>query len=179
MELFELKNNKVQIHPAAYTMGPFKPIVNQKNKTKALKELAYIFFTTDYKSDFSDILNEDEKQKEVKRIVELPESWEPSEKIEAAIVFYKERQRTPSMHLLETTLNFTEKLKNFYDRVDLFEVDDKGKPIHNVQQLQKSAAEVGLLTESIKKLKEAVAKEVEEASRVRGGGEIGFFEDPE
>ena len=35
------------------------------------------------------------------------------------------------------------------------------------------------MTENIKKLKDAVSKEVKEASRVRGGGEIGYFEDVE
>ena len=135
MELFELKDNKVNIHPAAYTIGPFKPILKQA-KTKAIKEMAFIFFFTDYKSDFSDILDPKEKEQEVKKIVELPENWEPSPDVLKAIEFYKERQRTPSMHLLETALQFTEKLKKYYDEVDLNERDDKGKPIHNIQSLQ-------------------------------------------
>lgn len=177
MELFELKNNDVVVHPAAYTLTPFIPIVKQRSKKKVMKELAYIYFMADYKSDFSDLLDEKERSEEVKEVLDLPDTWTPSEDVKNAMIFYKERQMTPSMHLLESTLKFVEKIKKFYDELDLNERDERGKPLHNVQQLQKGASEIGDLTDSLKKLREAVAKEIEEASRVRGGGEVGHFED--
>ena len=180
MELFDSDGTNVKIHPAAYTLTPFKKIVSQKNKTLALKELAFIFFYSDYKSDFSDILNEEEKKQEIKTIVELPEKWEPSEDIKEAIKFYKKRQQTPSMQLLEAALSFVQKLKVFYTEVDLNERDERtGKLIHSISQLQKGASEIGELTSLLERLKESIAKEVEAASRIRGGGEIGLFEDPD
>lgn len=177
MELFELKNNNLDVHPAAYALAPFKPIVNQKSKQKVIKELAYIYFMADYKSDFSDLLNEEERSVEVKTVLELPKNWEPSDDVKKAIEFYKNRQMTPSMHLLEATLKMVEKLKQYYENIDLDERDERGKPVHNVASVQKGAGEIGVLTEALKNLREAVAKEIEEASRVRGGGEVGYFED--
>lgn len=180
MELFDLDGTNVKIHPAAFTLGPFKKIANQKNKTLALKELAYVFFNADYKSDFSDILDDEERSHEIKVIVELPEKWEPSQIVLDAIEFYKKRQQTPSMQLLEASLGFVQKLKVFYKTVDLNERDERsGKLVHNISGLQKGAAEIGELTSSLEKLKESIAKEVEAASRIRGGGEIGMFEDPD
>lgn len=183
MEIFDLKNNNVVIHPAAYILKPFKVIWDgdkSKSKKQALKELAFIYYSTDFKSDFSDIINDNERCSEVKKIVELPEDWTPNDKILDAIKFYKERQRTASMDLLDSALIFTQKLKTFYETVNLDERDEKtGKLIHNPTMLQKGIAELANQTDSIRKLKEAVSKEIAEASRVRGGGEIGLFEDPE
>lgn len=177
MELFELVKNNVQVHPAAYMLGPLKPILKQRSKDKVKKELAYVYFFADFKSDFADILDDKERSAEIKHILELPNDWEPSEDVLNAVEFYKDRQSTSSMHLLETALQFTKKLKKFYDEVDLNERDEKGKPIHNVRALQQSASELSEMTDNLKSLREAVSKEVEEQSRVRGGGQIGYFED--
>ena len=180
MELFDSNGIDVIIHPAAFTLIPFKKITSQRNKTLALKELAFIFFYADYKSDFSDILNIEERESEIKTIVELPVKWVISEDVKAAIKFYKNRQQTPSMQLLEAALIFVQKLKAFYTDVDLNERDERtGKLIHNISQLQKGASEIGDLTSLLEKLKESIAKEVDSASRIRGGGEIGLFEDPD
>lgn len=182
MEIFDLKNNKVIIHPAAYVLKPFKDIWEAdktKNKTKALKELAFVYYYSDYKSDFSDILNDEEKINEIKKIVELTNDWKPSAMVKKAISFYKERQKTPSMHLLDSALAFTEELKNFYETVNLKETDKNGKPIWNIAQLQKGVGELANQTESLKKLKDAVAREIAEGSRIRGGLELGIYEDPE
>lgn len=182
MNVFELQNNKVVIHPEAYSLKPFKDIWNAdktKDKSKAIKELAFIYWYCDFKSDFSDILNEEDKQHEIKNIIGLPEKWKPTKKIEDAIEFYKDRQRTSSMYLLEAAQKFTQKLKEFYETVDLNEKDQNGKYLHNIPQLQKGISELASQTEALRKLKETVSKEIEEQSRIRGGGDIGYFEDPD
>lgn len=180
MNVFEEIDGKINIHPEAYVLKPFKDIWNVKNKEKAKKELAFIYFFCDFKSDFADIVNENDKTEEIKKVVDLPDNWKMNDKIKDAIKFYKERQKTPSMHLLDSALQFTEKLKNFYEDIDLLERDPKtNKLLHNVPQLQKGIAELSEQTESLKKLKNSVAREIEEESRIRGGGEIGYFEDPD
>ena len=179
MNLIEY-NNGLDIHPEALVLKPFKDIYKDdksKSKDKAMRELAYVYFYCDYKSDFSDILDEKEKEKEIKLVLELPETWKPSNNVLAAIEFYKERQKTPSMHLLEAALQFTKKIKDYYNDIDLFETDKNGKYLHNVTNLQKGISELANQTESLRKLKETVSKEIAEASRIKGGGEKGLYED--
>jgi hypothetical protein len=181
MNLFEY-DKKLIIHPEAYLLIPFRDILKAdktKNKDKAMKELAYVYYFCDYNSDFSNVLDEADRIVEIKAALELSDQWQPSDLVLKAIKFYRDRQRTPSMHLLETALNFTEKIKNFYDDIDLYEKDKSGKYIHNIVQLQKSMSELPSQVDTIKKLKEVVEKEIGEASSVRGGKEVGIYEDPE
>ena len=176
MELFEFKNNEVVIHPAAYTLTTIKKLTKGKN---AIKELAFVFFFADYKSDFSDIFDDDEKTQEIKKLVSLPPTWKASQNVLDAIEFYKERQQTPSMRLLNSTMSFVNKLDLFYKDIDLNERDPQSnKLLHNVSQLQAGAANIGNLTKSIKEIRAAIAKEIDEAARVRGGQAISVFEDP-
>ena len=104
MNLFELKNWDLQIQPEAYALAPFKALISRdktKNKAVGIKELAYIFYMTDYKSDFINIIDEEERDEQVKKFVELPKEWKPDKKVLEAIEFYKQRSTTTSLLLLE------------------------------------------------------------------------------
>lgn len=70
MELFELNKTTydVDINPNALLLKPFKVIYNRdrsKSKEKALKELAYVYFFTDIKSDYQYIVDEDLRSDEI------------------------------------------------------------------------------------------------------------------
>jgi len=180
MNVFQIGDKGLlEISAEAYTLLPFKKIWNKKNKKLAEKELAFVYYFTDYNSDFSDILNESEKIDEIKKSVGLEDRWEMSVNVKNAIEFYKKRQRTASMDLLDSALEFSQKLKDFYKSIDLDERDKNGKLVHNIPQLQSSMNQLSDQTEVIRKLKETITKELQEASRVRGGEEVGYFENPE
>lgn len=177
MEILDLKNNVPVIHPAALQIPVFKKLWTRdksKTKTKALNELTYIYFVADYKSDFSDIIDEKERKEEVSKIVDVKED----EVVTEAIEFYKARQVTLSMHLLHSAKIGVDKIRKYVEDVDLSELDDKGKPIHNVSQINTLLSNLGNTIEGIRKLEAIVAKEIEDNTRIRGGGEVGMFEDP-
>jgi hypothetical protein len=178
MEILDLKNDVVSIHPAALQLPCFNSLWlrdKTKTKTKALKELSYIYFIADYKSDFSDIIDEKERKEEVSKLFEIQEDALITECIE----FYKERQQTISMHLLQAAKLGVNKIKQYIETVDLTELDDKGKPVHDVSKLNMIIARLGDTIEGIRKLEEIVAKEIEDNTRVRGGNQLGMFENPD
>ena len=55
MKLFDIDNNKVIVHPEALLIQSFKLLWDRdksKDKARALKELAYVYFMTDFKSPY-------------------------------------------------------------------------------------------------------------------------------
>lgn len=178
MEILDLKNNTPVIHPAALMIPVFKKLWDRdktKNKTQVLNELAYIYYIADYKSDFSDIIDEKERREEVSKLFNIKED----ELINDCINFYKERQQTISMHLLQSAKTGVNKIKQYIDTVNLTECDDKGKPIHDVAKLNMLISKLGETIEGIRKLEEIVAKETEDNTRVRGGNALAMFENPD
>jgi hypothetical protein len=178
MEILDLKNNTPVIHPAALMIPLFKELWSRdksKTKTKALNELAYIYYIADYKSDFSDIIDEKERKQEVSKLFNIEED----KLITDCIEFYKNRQQTISMHLLQSAKIGVNKIKQYIDTVDLTDLDDKGKPIHDASKLNMLISKMGETIEGIRKLEDIVAKEIEDNTRVRGGNALAMFENPD
>jgi Xaa-Pro aminopeptidase len=180
MELFDFKDGVVIIHPAAYTLQPFKKIIDRdksKNKKNAIEDLAFIYFYCDFKSDFNDILDNKEKIEEIRKVCISREKWEVDEFLEQAINFYIERQETTSSKLLQSTKHALAELDRFYKNLDFEEKDSNGKPIFDVTKIMSSLSNLGKTVQSLKDLEDIVRREREEESRVRGGGSIGDYEE--
>ena len=59
MNLFEISEGQLQIQPEAYALRAFKVLWDRdktKGKDKAIIELAFVYFMTDFKSDFTDVI---------------------------------------------------------------------------------------------------------------------------
>jgi len=181
MNLFELENNKLKIQPEAYALLPFKKIWDRdksKDKIIAIGELSYIYFTTDYQSDFVTIVDEDEREKEVISYCVLPKGWKPDNNITEAISFYKKMQETIATKLLEKSYVGVSKLMEFYDNVDLMAVNDKGTPIYNAKQLSDTIKSTGDIIKSLRQLEEIVKQEKDLASnKLRGDRQKAIYED--
>ena len=182
MEIFQLKDNIVTFHPQALTLKPFKALWDRdKTKTKknAVEDLSFVYFYTDYKSEFSDILEDDLRAIEVQRIVISRDKWEFDEQIKEACMLYDKLQETLSSKLLVSARKGVQKIKDFIESIDLNERDKSNKYVMNPSSLQKTINELGSTVAGLKKLEDIVKKEQAEDSRIRGGGEVGMFEDPD
>ena len=175
MQLFQINEQyKIDIDPVAYTLIPFKKIWDRdksKDKSKARKELAFIYFSIDYKSDFYNIPEVEQREIEVIKHIFEKEEWSPDKVIKEAQEFYKERQKTFSLVLLENALLGLGKLSEYFRTIDFTEYDPK-KFADTVRQLP-------AIIESLKKTEEAVQKEQDTDSRLRGGREKGLYTDGE
>lgn len=180
MELFDEENGRVIIHPAAKSLFPFKKIINKdktKDKKNALEDLSFIYFYSDYKSDFSDILDDKARENEIRKVCITRKSWEIDEDIKDAIKFYNDRQQTTSSKLLDSTKEALGKIESYFKNLDLDEKDERGKPLHDVSKILNSINNLSKTVQSLKDLEEIVRKEKEEESRIRGGEGIGDYEE--
>jgi hypothetical protein len=174
--LIELSNNVLSILPEALMIREFKTLWNRdKNKTKdkALKDLAYIYYSTDFQSIYRNYHPDTRESK-----IRLDIYGDRDHPIDMAIVEaqnkYKELQTTLSMELLSDAEVGIDKLRIYFQNVD-FAADEEGKAaknfIANVKQL-------GELVKGLKLLREEVEKELSDQMQLRGGSTIGKRELP-
>jgi len=159
MKLFEIKDFQVIFSPEAIVLIPFKILWDRdktKDKSVAISELAYVYFMSDYKSDYADIINEEARSTEILSVLVLPKNWKPDEKILQAISFYKERSKGMIMHLYEAATILLDQIVQFARNVNIDERDDKGKPIYNIKQINDVVKQLGDSVQSVQDLEKMV-----------------------
>lgn len=178
--LFELDPQmNLVINPEAYSLPVFKKLWDRdktKDKSKAIKDLAYVFWMSDYRSYVSDITDEAEKSKEVITIIDDTGKYVPDKDVSLAIEFYK-KDRPISLGLLEDVKAAVNELRRYFRELNLQDIDDKGKPIHNANQVMNSIKSTGDLLENLEKLEIKVKKDLDMNSSVRGAKSKGMYED--
>lgn len=181
MKLFDIVNGKVVPDANILAMPEFKVLWSRdknKDKNSAIKEISYVTFLCD------ETINNpyrayryDERERVLRRDYIKDEKWEPDEKVKNAIKKFKEATETTNSRLLRSAKSATEKLSEYFDKVDFNEVDKDGKSKYSSKELASNLKDVGGIVRSLNQLEELVRKEQSE-SVVRGGGEIGFYEIP-
>jgi hypothetical protein len=178
--LFDLNSEmNLTISPEAYSLVPFKKIWDRdksKNKDKALKDLAYIFWMSDFRSYVADITDHDDKHAEVVSIITDDGKYNPDELVNEAIEFYK-KDIPISLGFLTDVKTAINELRRYFRELKLDDVDDKGKPIHNANQVMNSIKSTGDLLENLEKLEIKVKKDLDMNNSVRGDKTKGLYED--
>jgi hypothetical protein len=176
MKLFELKNWNVIIAEQAYLLRPFKTILdNDKSKDKELatKELAFVWFFSDIKSDYNYILNEKEKAEEIRKDLKLDDKWKMSDDLKKAIDFYRERNKTVSSEILNNSLFIANKLSNEMKKT----VEDNDLSIADIEKISKGLTQMPNIVASLQKLEQTVLKEINEKTDKVGSQTKALFED--
>ena len=182
MTLFELDNNNVIFAPEALELKPFRALWDRdktKDKKEATAELAFVRFYSDYKSDFANIVDEETRAIEIVKVLENFKKDKPDDLIWAACDFYKKRQNTLSMDLLDGIRIGIDKMKEFFINFDLKKTDSNGRPVYNPKQINDIIRDIGKTVQSVAEVEDQVRKELEEKSSMRGKREKTFFEDGE
>lgn len=181
MNLFEIKNDVITYSNEALMLKPFRLLWDRdKSKTKsiAMAELSALFFYADYKSDFSDLLDEEEKLKQIiSYVVGMPEDWTPDEDFNKAVEFYKERSKTISTKLLEDGRIGVNKVSDYIRNVDLQSTDKIGRLKFNAKQYGEVIKSLDEMTEALDKLDKRVKKEQMEKKSSSGSRNFNLFED--
>lgn len=181
MNLFEIKNHIVTWSPEALLLEPLKVLWDRdksKNKEVATAELAALWFYADYNSDFSSMLDEEERLRQIRVYVKsLPKDWKPDASFNAAVDFYREMSETVTTRFLVDAEIALSKLSKFLRTVDLSLEDRSGKPKYNAKQLGDTIKQVPSITKALKELKDEVRKERSGSNTLRGGRAKGSFVD--
>lgn len=178
MKLVRVDNYKLIVDDELLLLKPFNELYKNdktKEKSKFMDFLTILYYTYDPRSDYNFISNEEERLEEVcnSNGLEVPKF---SKKELECIELYKKSTTTASTLLLEDTKLTIEKLREMLKSVDFSALEEKDK----VTAVKSIAATVGMIPKLVKDLAEAeksVTKEIEEASRVRGGNSKKLFED--
>jgi hypothetical protein len=145
-----------------------------KNKDKAIKEFAYIYFVGDYKSEYN--IYGIEKRSMVSREVMEDPGYVSDDLIEDAIKKYIKLQETSSMRYLRSIRDMVDSIIKFNDALKFNDSSDTKN--YNPSLATKALKDVGSIVEDLEKWEKKVYGE-EDQMAIRGGGKVGLFEDPE
>jgi len=176
MNIIEFKNFEPLITEEAMLIPSFKKIKTLYKKAY-MDYFTYVFFMFDFRSDFNDITDIHEREKMVMANVLPGKKIEKSKELNKMISVYKTMQSTPSMRLVDSARVAMNKIETFLNDVDLTLTDQNGKPIYNVKLIADVVGGLSKMTTALNELEATVKREMDEGSRIRGGGDKGFFED--
>lgn len=174
MKLVKIDNYQLKVEDELLLLKPFRLLYNAdrtKDKSKFMDFLMMVYYIYDPRSDYSYIVDENQRWKEVceSNGLEVPKSLSKNES--ECIELYKRLTTTASAELLKSTKLAVDKVREFLENLDLYAVDDKGKPLYTINTVTSAIKQVPLLAKEIREAEKAVAKEIEEQGRARGGNE--------
>lgn len=164
--------------PEAYHIHEFKRIIDRDNtpdKTRASKELAYIYFMVDWESPYASMDSESRSEQIINSLFEKKDKWHPDDKVKAALNKYEELYANDYTKMLESARIGARKLRKYFEDVSLDERDANGKLVHRVSDLSRNLKEVGSIIEGIMNLEELVKKNLTSANKNRAGVEVNEF----
>lgn len=173
MGLLNIKNHKLEIKPEALAIRNIRFVWDRdksKNKTKAEKELSYIYFMYDPRSDYDYITDIEDRQSVVALEVGLGSTYEPDPRMIDAIESYKKSITTVSSGLLEDTKYTVNKIRKFLVETEIEDITDADKMVRTLER-------VPGLVENIIKTQELVNSEIVENNTMRGKKEKKIMED--
>lgn len=180
MRLIKFEDYQLTIADEALLVRPIREIYNKDKsvkKEKFFQQMSILYFMTDPCSSYMYIIDEDERLKEILRQEGLPQDYTISKELKEAMELYRKHCETSSSMLLHDTRIAIDKLREFLRNVDLHAVDDKGKPIYQVNTITSTIKQIPELVKSLSDAEKAVQKELKEEGRIRGGADKKIFED--
>lgn len=179
MKLVKIDNYQLQIEDELLLLKPFRKLYkSDRDRTKQgfIDFLTIVYYTYDPRSDYSYIVNEKERLKEVCETngFDTP-SFTALQK--ECIELYKKLTTTISQELLQSTKIAIAKVREFLETVDLTATDDKGKPLYTISSITTAIKQIPQLAKDVMEAERAVAKEIQEQGRARGNSELHIMED--
>lgn len=185
MKLIQFNKDKYDItyNPELLTIDVFKKIIKRdksKVKDKATKEISFIYFFTDLRSDYAYIVDDETRKENIKRDLKLPDDWDIDEVVQDAINLYKERSKTVAGTLYESAciaaIDISKHLKRTEELLE--EMDKNNKPKYDISKITMSLQRVPGIMRNLRDAYTELVKEQEEAAgRKTGQREFNMFED--
>lgn len=144
---YDKENYNVTFSPELLLLLPFKKIIERdKSKTRELakKEIGFIYHFTDIRSDYLDIVNDQEKISEIIHDIGLPKNWKIDEVVQEAINFYRKRSDTVNSILYRSAHKAAIDISNYLNKADelLDERDENGKVVTDISKLTSALEKV-------------------------------------
>ena len=183
MKLFQFKDWQLSVDPEVYGLLPFKAILKRdKNRTKdvALKEVIFIFYYSDIKSDYLIISDLNEREKEIKKDIGLPEDWKVDSVIKEAIAFYESRSLTVIGKLYKNALKSVDDMSEYLGTTDVLlrERTTSGGTVTTLPMITSAQEKLPKIMQNLKAAEKEVLKEQQELEgRTKGSKTMSMFEE--
>jgi hypothetical protein len=182
MKLFEMKDWVISVREECWSLLPFKAILKRdKSRTKeiALKEMAFIYYYCDIKSDYLIITNDKLREAEIKKDIGLPNDWKIDAVMQTAIDFYESRSLTVIGKLYKNALKAANDVSEYLTQTDalLAERDDKGKPVNTITTIVSGIKQIKTIMADLRAAEKEVLREQHETEgQAIGSKTMGMFE---
>ncbi len=181
MKLLNIENYQIKVSDEALLVRPIRDLFmadKSKTKEKFYQQCSIIFFMADPRSSYGYMTDDNERLEAIKIQEGLPKNYTISKELQLAIDTYRKLTTTISSQLLEDTYVAIDKLRKFLRNIDLYAVDDKGKPLYTINSITSAIKAIPQLTKDIQEAEKQVNSDMLEVGRKRGG-DVGksMFED--
>lgn len=173
MKLIEVENFDLKIAPEALLVKPIRRLWNQdrsQRKEQFYKQMSVLFYTYSPSSNYSYIMDERERLKEVLE-QEGIEDFRPSAEFKEAVEIYKKLNVTASSELLADVKLTIDKVRQVLKSIDFESLDEKDK-VSALNTITTVVAKIPKLVKDLSEAEKAVAKELEEQGKARGAQEL-------
>lgn len=173
MKLIKVEDFQLKVSDEALLVKPFRRLWNMdrsQGKEQFYKQMSILYFVYSPSSNYSYILDEKERMKEVLE-QEGIKDFKMTSEFKAAVNAYKKLVKTSSSELLADTRLIIEKMRQALKSINFEDMEEKDAP----NAIKTVATIVGMIPKLVKDLAEAekaVAKELEEQGKARGSQEL-------
>lgn len=174
MKLITVENFELKIADEALLVKPFRKLWNQDRSDKKeqfYKQMSMLFFTYSPTSNYSYIIDEQERMKEV-MAQEGISDFKPSADFKAAVEIYKKLCKTASSELLDDVRLNIFKLRQALNSVSYENFDSEKDKVAAINTLTAVLDKLPKVVKSLSEAEKAVTKELEEQGKARGAQEL-------
>lgn len=183
MKLFEMKEFQLRVNEETWGLLPFKTILKRdknRNKELAFKEVLFIYYYTDIRSDYVYIVDDKIREKEIIKDIGLPENWKIDIIILEAIKFYNSMSLSPIAKLYKSSLKAADDISKYLENADIIlaERTDKGSVVTQLSTVTSALKSVpGIMKDLKSAYKEVLSEQIELEGKSKGSRNFGLFED--
>ena len=181
MNGFTLRDGVLTVDDNLWGLEIFKKILKRdKSRTKdlALKEMLFIYYYTDIKSDYL-IIDIKLRTDEIIKDIQLPDNWKIDTIMQDAINFYEERSLTVVGKLYKNALLAANDISEYLTKTKelLEERDERGKPVTTLTTIVGGISKIKVVMQDLKAAeKELIKEKIETEGRMKGQQQMGMFE---
>ena len=181
MNGFTLRDYVLTVEDNMWGLIPFKKILKRdksRDKDRALKEMLFIYYYSDIKSDYL-IIDSKFRIEEIKKDIGLPEDWRIDSVLQEAIDFYEERSLTVVGKLYKNALAAANDISEYLTKTKelLEERDERGKPVTTLTTIVGGISKIKTVMQDLKAAeKELIKEKIETEGRMKGQQSMGMFE---
>lgn len=181
MNGFLLKDFTLTVEDQMWGLTPFKKILKRdksRDKDRATKEMLFIYYYCDIKSDYL-IIDYKDRVVEIIKDIGLPDGWKIDSVMQDAINFYEERSLTVIGKLYKNALLAANDISEYLTKTKelLEERDDRNKPVTTLTTIVGGISKIKVVMQDLKAAeKELIKEKIETEGRMKGQQAMGIYE---